>query len=216
MAASQQVGAPPTGGRIRCLWRPLTGLSRPIRQGSTLRRSTILLLATAALAAPLAVGAQAPAPPPLRPPRIIDYLPPRQPGQWEVIKTTSYDVPPTRTQLCIDPATDTDAMEIAFLLLGTCPDAKIERLGSELIIDERCDYAKLKQTSRTTIFGDFQTTITVRINITAEVTFQDAPLLTTMTRTARWLGPSCAPGFAPGDIVLPLDGKKLSVRQPGK
>ncbi len=178
-------------------------------------RSSTLLLAAAALAGPLALVAQTPNPPLTRTaPRIIDHLPPRQPGQWEVRRVIEMGRAPAISmppfQICIDPATDAATIEFGLNLRACSPDAKISGLGGgQWMIDEQCEiksgvinksdaargvhsFITFKQSRRTTISGDFQTTFTVRTESNPGIA--DKPDVWVETQAARWVGPSCAEG----------------------
>jgi hypothetical protein len=185
-----------------------------------------LLLAAVALAGPLALRAQAPnLPLPRAAPRIIDHLPPRQPGQWEVRRviemgrSPGISMPPF--QICIDPATDAATREFGLNLRACSPDAKISGLGGgQWMIDEQCEiksglinksdaargvhsFITHKQSRKTTIFGGFQTTFTVRVE--SKPGIADKPDVWVETLAARWVGPSCAEGLVPGDIVYGMN-----------
>jgi hypothetical protein len=146
--------------------------------------------------------------------RIVDKLPPRRAGQWEV----SYEQelpglpdgspsppPPIRpppSRMCINAASDSLLMEIGLGLFDLCMGGDLTRQGSEWVVEDRCDAGGFKLTKRTTISGDFQTTITVR-----STKKMDGPITKTLTTfvetlTARWVGEACTGGLVPGDIEL--------------
>jgi hypothetical protein len=199
------------------LMASLTDSAEALR-ANMMSRSSTLLLAAAALAGLLALGAQLL---PRAAPRIVDQLPPRQPGQWEVHRViemgTSPGISMPPFQICIDPATDGATIEFALTLRACSPDAKISGLGGgQWMVDEQCEiksgvinkndaargvhsFITFKQSRTTTISGDFQTTFTVRRETKPGIATKPDVWVTTLA--ARWVGPSCAEGLVPGDIV---------------
>jgi hypothetical protein len=154
--------------------------------------------------------------------RIVDKLPPRRPGQWEVTYMQEIpalpdhaplDVRLAPSRMCIDPVTDGPTMEIGLGLIGGCAGGDIERRGGERVQDDRCELGGHRQGMKLTISGDFQTTITVRSEHSLGGPL-DKMRAMVVIRTAHWLGETCADGMVPGDIIMHGGKAKLNpVRQ---
>jgi Protein of unknown function (DUF3617) len=156
------------------------------------------------LLAPLAAGAQ------------LQDLPPRRPGQWEMRMVTEKPTggPSITSQMCIDAATDREMMEFGLKMSkGNCPKFNMKRAGANWVIDAECAFGPVKSVTKTTISGDFQSTMTVRTEGTAEGIpgAGGGPQPTLVTQTATWKG-ACAEGMKPGDISLG-SGIKMNVKQ---
>ena len=120
-------------------------------------------------------------------------LPPRKAGQWEVRMVTEKPAsgPSMHAQMCIDAATDRDLMDFGLKMSkDSCKRYDVKRAGAAWVIDAECTFGPVKSTTKTTISGDFQSTVTVRTEGTTEG-FPGAgsgPQPTLMTQTARWVG----------------------------
>jgi hypothetical protein len=144
-------------------------------------------------------------------------LPARKPGQWEVKMTTEKPAggPNMTMQMCIDPATDRELMEFGLRMSkDTCKRYDMKRKGAAWEIDAECHFGSVTSATHTTISGDFQSVVTVRIEGTTEGMpgAGKGPQPTLITQTARWVGASCAGGMKPGDIDLG-NGIKVNVKQ---
>jgi Protein of unknown function (DUF3617) len=168
------------------------------------RIALFLAAAVVAMAATLAAAAQT-----------ID-LPPRKAGQWEVRMVTEKPAsgPSMNAQMCIDAATDRDLMDFGLKMSkDSCKRYDVKRAGAAWVIDAECTFGPVKSVTKTTISGDFQSTVTVRTEGTTEG-FPGAgsgPQPTLMTQTARWVG-ACADGMRPGDISMG-GGIRMNVKQ---
>lgn len=157
--------------------------------------------ATALALAPLAAAAQ-----------WID-LPPRKPGLWEtrMVSEQPAGMPAITAQMCIDPATDREMMEFGLKMSkDACKRFDMKRAGGTWTIDAECAFGGMKTTTKTTISGDFQSSMSVRIEGTMDG-MGAGPQKTLMTQTATWKGP-CTDGMKPGDISMG-QGIKMNVRQ---
>jgi len=166
-----------------------------------MNRPAALLLAAAALAAPLALRAQT-----------LD-LPPRKAGLWEV--TTAIEkprgMPSMAAQMCLDAVTDRDLMENALRLTGgKCKSLATKRQGQTYVIDADCTFGATASKTKTVITGDFSSAYTVRTEGTLETGADKGPQPTLMTQTARWKGADC-PGMKPGDVSM--FGIKTNIKQ---
>lgn len=166
--------------------------------------AVLLTVATAALAASIAARAQS-----------ID-LPARKPGQWEMKMVTEKPAggPGFGAQMCIDAATDKDMMDFGLKMSkDSCKRYDVKRAGSTWVIDAECTFGRIKSATKTTISGDFQSSIAVRVEGTTEG-FPGAgpgPQPTLITQTAKYMG-ACANDMRPGDIMLG-GGIKMNVKQ---
>ena len=169
------------------------------------RIALFLAAAVVAMAATLAAAAQT-----------ID-LPPRKAGQWEVRMVTEKPAsgPSMHAQMCIDAATDRDLMDFGLKMSkDSCKRYDVKRAGAAWVIDAECTFGPVRSTTKTTISGDFQSTVTVRTEGTTEG-FPGAgsgPQRTLMTQTARWVGAACTDGMRPGDISMG-GGIRMNVKQ---
>ncbi|MBX9588199.1 MAG: hypothetical protein K2X43_02770 [Hyphomonadaceae bacterium] len=169
-------------------------------------RLVLLIPAALALLAPLAAAQQT-----------LD-LPPRKPGQWEVRMVSERPVGGLNvtSQMCIDAATDREMMEFGLKMSkGSCPRFDMKRAGATTwVIDAECTFGPVKSVTKTTISGDFQKTLTVRIEGTMDGVpgGGQGPQPTLMTQTATWKAATCADGMKPGDLSLG-NGLKMNVKQ---
>ena len=168
-------------------------------------RRVAILLTVAAAAAAAAVAARAQA---------ID-LPARKPGLWDMKMVTEKPagIPGFNAQMCIDAATDRDLFDFGLKMSkDSCRRYEVKRAGSTWIIDADCNIGPVKSATKTTISGDFQSTIDVRIEGTTEgLPGTKGPQPTLITQTARWTS-ACVNGLRPGDIVVG-GGLKMNVKQ---
>jgi hypothetical protein len=165
---------------------------------------TILVTAAAAaFATTIAAGAQT-----------LD-LPARKAGLWDMKTVTEAPpgLPSLSTQMCIDAATDKEVMNFGLKLSkDSCKRYDIKRAGKAWVIDADCNFGPVKSTTKTTVTGDFQSSIELRIEGTSEgIPGTKGPQPTVITQTAKWVS-ACANGMKPGDMVLP-GGLRVNVRQ---
>jgi hypothetical protein len=143
-------------------------------------------------------------------------LPPRKPGLWEMRMVTEKPAGGLNltSQMCIDAATDRELMEFGLKMSkGSCKRFDTKRAGAAWIIDAECAFGPVTSVTKTTISGDFQSSITVRIEGTTEGMpgTGSGAQPTIMTQTATWKSPTCE-GMRPGDIALGA-GIKMNVKQ---
>jgi hypothetical protein len=168
------------------------------------RVAILLAAAAAAMAVTFAARAQT-----------ID-LPPRKPGQWTMKMATEKPAngPGFSAQMCIDAATDRDMMNFGLKMSqDSCKRYEVKRAGKGWVIDAECTFGPVKSATKTTISGDFQSDINVRVEGTTEGMpgAGSGPQPTLITQTAKWMG-ACSDGMRPGDIVLG-GGIKMNIRQ---
>jgi hypothetical protein len=144
-------------------------------------------------------------------------LPPRKPGQWEARVAT--EKPPggvnLTAQMCVDANTDRDLLEFGLRLSkDSCTRYDIKRVGANYVIDAACTFGSVKSVTKTTISGDFQSTVTVRSEGTTEGVpgAASGPQPVLIVQTSRWTAAACADGMKPGDIALG-GGLKFNVKQ---
>lgn len=188
---------------VRGLRAARPGLPANTQSEPAINRLTLLLAAAALPAATLAAAAQ-----------MLD-LPSRRPGLWEISVTIERPsaAAPIVTQMCFDAATERDLMEYGLKASkDNCSRLDMKRVGKTWVMDFECTFGKMKSASKATISGDFQSTVTVRIEGTTEGGFagDKGPQSTLITQAAVWKSADCA-GMKPGDIGLP-GGLKINVR----
>jgi hypothetical protein len=146
----------------------------------------------------------------------IPDLPPRKPGLWEMRMVTEKPVggPTIDAKLCIDAVTDRELMDFGLRMSkDTCKRYDTKRQGKAWVIDAECSFGPISSATKTTITGDFQTTVNVRIEGTTEGIpgVGKGPQQTLMTQTGRWTAAICSGGMMPGDIAL-ASGVKFNVK----
>jgi hypothetical protein len=169
-------------------------------KGKPMKIPTSVLIASAALATPLALGAQT-----------LD-LPPRKAGLWDVTTVVEKPagVPMVTAQMCLDPATDRELMDYALKLSGNCKSLAAKREGKGLVIDADCTIGGKATKSKVVLTGDFQSAYTARIEGTMDGGGKGPQSMLT-TQTASWKGADCA-GMKPGDITM-FGGVKINIKQ---
>jgi hypothetical protein len=143
-------------------------------------------------------------------------LPARKAGQWELrmVAEKPAGTPGMDAQMCLDAATDRDLMDFGLKMSkDSCKRYDIRRTGASWVIDAECAMGPIRSATKTTISGDFQSTVTVRIEGTTEGMpgAGKGPQATLMTQTARWIG-ACPEGMRPGDIAM-AGGIKMNVKK---
>jgi hypothetical protein len=146
----------------------------------------------------------------------ISDLPKRKPGQWEIRLVTEKPAgtPAVVSHICIDPATDRELLEFGLRMSKkTCSRYDMKRVGKTWVIDAQCSLGPVSSATHTTISGDFQSAMTVRIEGTSDGLpghgHGQREML--MTQHGRWIG-ACTNGMVPGDISMGK-GIKFNVRQ---
>lgn len=143
-------------------------------------------------------------------------LPPRRPGQWEMRMVVEQPAggPAMVSQMCIDAATDREMLEFGLKASkDNCKRFDMRKAGKGWVIEAECAFGPVKNVTKTTITGDFQSSIAFRIEGTTEGVpgTGSGPQPTVMTQTATWKG-ACSDGMKPGDISLG-NGLKMNIRQ---
>jgi Protein of unknown function (DUF3617) len=165
-------------------------------------RPNAVLLAAAALATPLAAGAQT-----------LD-LPPRRAGLWEIaMSVDKAKGQAVTTTMCLDAATDRELMDHGLKLAGgRCRNFTSRRQGRSYVIEADCKVGGAKSKTTTVITGDFDKAYTLRMEGTLDgATGGGKPQQMLMTQTATWKSADC-PGMKPGDMTMP-GGLKVNVKQ---
>lgn len=142
-------------------------------------------------------------------------LPERRPGLWEVQTVTEKPAQGARisAKMCIDRSTDREMLEFGLQMSReSCARYEVTGAGNAWTIASQCSFGSMKSTTRTTISGDFQSRVSVRI----EGSVEGAPGASGMqdivvTQEARWIGSDC-PGMMPGDVMLD-GGFKMNIKQ---
>jgi Protein of unknown function (DUF3617) len=169
-----------------------------------MNRVAILLTVTAAVMAATTIASA----------QTLD-LPARKPGLWDMKTVTEAPagIPGINAKMCIDAATDKEMMEFGLKMSkDSCKRYEIRRDGSAWVIDSECRFGPIKSNTKTTISGNFQSSITVRVEGTTEgIPGAAGPQPTVLTQTAKWVS-ACVNGMKPGDIQLG-GGIKMNVRQ---
>jgi hypothetical protein len=150
--------------------------------------------------------------PPAATAQFID-LPARKAGLWETRMITEQPagMPVITAQMCIDAATDREMMEFGLKMSkDACKRFDTRKSGGTWVIDAECAFGTMKTATKTTISGDFQSSMSVRIEGTTDG-MGAGPQKTLMTQTATWKG-SCTDGMKPGDISMGK-GIRMNVRQ---
>jgi hypothetical protein len=146
-------------------------------------------------------------------------LPLRKPGYWEIHLVTEKPSgkPTIEQRMCVDAATDRQLMEFGLSLSkDACKRYDLKRAAVGWVIDTECAIGPIKTVSHTTISGDFQSNITVRIEGTTEgIRLGGAapgPQQTLMVQTSRWAAAACPSGMVPGDVSMG-NGLKVNIKQ---
>jgi Protein of unknown function (DUF3617) len=142
-------------------------------------------------------------------------FPARKSGQWEIkmIPETPGGAPEMSIQACVDEASDQEMMKAGFSMAeGMCSHQEIRHEGATYVIDSTCNVGPMTTDSHIVISGDFQSAY--KVNITTVTTGSMAPMAGTneMVQEARWVGPQCAEGMIPGDMLMP-GGMKVNVNE---
>jgi hypothetical protein len=158
------------------------------------------------------VGSTAPPPAQAQP---IE-LPARKPGQWDIRMVTEKPtaIPPMTMQMCIDAATDREMMDFGLKMSdGSCRRFDMKRAGTAYVIDAECTFGGMKSVTKATISGDFQSSVTIRIEGTADGVpgAGKGPQQTLITQTATWKAATCSGGMKPGDVIV-AGGLKLNIK----
>ena len=147
--------------------------------------------------------------------QIID-LPPRRPGLWELSMKVEKPsrMAPISTRMCIDAATDREAMDFALRMSkSNCARHDVRKTGAIWVIDAECTFGPIKSATKTTIAGDFQSAVTIRMEGTTEGGFagEQGPQPTLITQTATWKAADCG-DLKPGEMGM-AGGIKFNIKQ---
>ena len=145
-----------------------------------------------------------------------EELPVRKAGLWEmkIVKTGS-KLPDMTMQHCTDPTTDKDmSNSVSPLAKQICSKQDIQKTATGYVTDSVCSVAGVSMTTHAEIVGDFNSGYTVTSKSHSDKGPNGAPLDTTTTIEAKWVG-ACKRDQKPGDIVMP-GGFKLNVKDAEK
>jgi hypothetical protein len=137
-----------------------------------------------------------------------DDVPGRKPGLWEVRTSFANRGGAGLTvQQCVDAETDQMMMSIAGpLAQQACAKRDVQRAGDTTTVDSTCTLGGKPATARAVITGSLDTAYTMTVTAEGEAIPGGR---TTMTVTAKWLGP-CAADQQPGDVIMG-NGLKLNI-----
>ena len=141
-------------------------------------------------------------------PALAAELPSRKPGLWEVkMSFENRNVPGQTMQQCIDASTD-QAMQsnMGPYSQGACSKRDIQRSANSITIDSICTFSGKTTTSHAVVTGSFDSAYTMTMTSQNESVPGGS---TTMTMSAKWLGP-CAANQKPGDMIMG-NGMKFNV-----
>ncbi len=144
-----------------------------------------------------------------------DPLPARREGLWEVVTVTQKPekVPKISARICVDRASDRDLLDYGLRLSkDTCKRYEIARKGQTWVIESECKMGPVASKSRAQVSGDFQTSVKIRMEGSAEgLPGTSGPQQTLLTQESRWVSAQCE-GMKPGDIVI-NGAVKVNVKQ---
>ena len=214
---------PQYGGYISfaCRWVPYGANERPLERQILIFRNSqnqtgsaqhdakasfIGLLRLCLCACALALPASAAA----------EDLPVRKAGLWEMkIVRTGAKLPDMTMQHCTDATTDKDMNNsVSPIAKQICSKQDIVKTATGYVSNSVCTVGGVSMTSHAEIVGDFNSAYTVTSKSHSDKGPTGAPLDTTTTIEAKWLG-ACKPDQKPGDIVMP-GGFKLNVKDAEK
>jgi Protein of unknown function (DUF3617) len=141
-------------------------------------------------------------------PALAAELPSRKPGLWEVkMSFENRNVPGQTMQQCIDASTD-QAMQsnMGPYSQGACAKRDIQRSANSITIDSTCTFSGKTTTSHAVVTGSFDSAYTMTMTSQNESVPGGS---TTMTMSAKWLGP-CAANQKPGDMIMG-NGMKMNI-----
>ncbi len=143
-------------------------------------------------------------------------LPTRKAGLWEMkIVRPGAKLPDMTMQHCTDATTDKDmSNSVSPLAKQICSKQDIQKTATGYVTDSICTVAGMSMTTHAEIVGDFNSGYTVTSKSHSDKGPTGAPLDTTTTIEAKWLG-DCKPDQKPGDILMPV-GFKLNVKDAEK
>jgi hypothetical protein len=147
---------------------------------------------------------------------LAEELPLRKAGLWEmkIVKTGS-KLPDMTMQHCTDPTTDKQMSNLVSpLAKQICAKQDVVKTATGYVSDSVCTVAGVSMTTHAEIVGDFDSGYTVTSKSHTDKGPTGAPLDTTTTIEAKWVG-ACKPNQKPGDIVMP-GGFKLNVKDAEK
>jgi Protein of unknown function (DUF3617) len=139
-------------------------------------------------------------------------LPIRKAGLWEMkIVHAGSRAPDMTMQHCTDESTDKEMSTAASpMAKGICSRQDIQKTATGYVSDSVCGVAGMTFTSHAEITGDFNSAYTVKTTSHGERGPTGAPLDTTLTIEAKWLG-ACKADQKPGDMIMP-GGMKMNIK----
>jgi hypothetical protein len=145
-----------------------------------------------------------------------EELPVRKAGLWEMkIVRPGAKLPDMTMQHCTDPTTDKEMNNsVSPLAKQICSKQDVVKTATGYVSDSVCTVSGVSMTTHAEIVGDFNSGYTVTSKSHSDKGPTGAPLDTTTTIEAKWVG-ACKPDQKPGDIVMP-GGFKLNVKDAEK
>lgn len=142
-------------------------------------------------------------------------LPERKAGLWGLTTTMDEGLGPKdqTMQLCVDADMERATVEASLHEHDKqCSKYEIKKEGDKTIVDMSCQFASRHVTSRTEMGGDFQSSLTVKIESTTsgDQNGQTVAVKRTITQNGKYLGASC--GDLTGGEAKGPDGTKVMVQ----
>lgn len=141
-------------------------------------------------------------------------LPARKSGQWEIkMLPDAGGMPAMTMQACVDEGSDKAMMRAGLSMSESmCSRQKMKQEGDTFVIDSTCQVGSTTTESHVVISGDFQSAYSVKITSQSTGPMAAMAGAGNMTQEARWIGPQCADGLSPGDMLMP-GGMKINVNE---
>jgi hypothetical protein len=135
-------------------------------------------------------------------------MPTRKAGLWETTVSGTSSLAAEgggKVKQCIDAATDRAAMT-GGLASKACQQGPVVKTGAGYELEATCKMGAMTSKSKSTITGDFNSSVTVQV--TSLISTGGGPAKESKTTMeSRYIGP-CGAGQKPGDIIMP-DGKVI-------
>lgn len=142
-------------------------------------------------------------------------LPERKAGLWELKTTMDEGMGPKEQTLtmCVDADMERNTVNASDVEhKEQCTKYEIKREGEATVVDMSCQFASRHVASRTEMTGDFQSSLTVKIESTTsgEHNGQSVSVKRTITQLGKYLGASC--GELSGGEAMGADGTRVMVQ----
>jgi hypothetical protein len=135
-------------------------------------------------------------------------MPARKAGLWETTVSGTSSLAAEgggKIKQCIDAATDRAAMT-GGLASKACQQGPVVKTAAGYELEATCKMGAMTSKSKSTITGDFNSSVTVQV--TSLISTGGGPAKESKTTMeSRYIGP-CQAGQKPGDIIMP-DGKVI-------